>query len=567
MSLISFAGATLGYPGHVVLPRIDLAVEPGDFLAILGPNGSGKTTILRAILGILRPLQGTVVAPKRCGYSPQRRALDSIFPFTVEEVVGMGLVSELGPFRRPGPRERSRVHRALTACGVRHLADRAFRDLSGGQQQRTLVARALVTDPEVLILDEPTNDLDLTGEHEIMELVASLNQGGRTVVMVSHLLNVVAHYATRVAILSHGELDAGLASEVLTSERLSRLYRIDVTAGELEGRRAIVPRPVARSAVGGATKAALEVAPGAPRTPAAPAWERQRSRAARAGVRAASLLLRALPRELALELGGLTGKLAAWALPRKLEAAEENLEAVCPRVEPGARRRIAARSFTNRGRSLAELVRTPLAKDREVAGVVELVGAVHLGAALADGRGAIVAAAPLNGADLLAAFLRRVTGKPTALVLRRSEELVSEPALAAARVTTIHARSALREGAAVLGRNEVLVVPAHADALSRRAIAVPLLGRSVVTSTLAARLALRTNAPVLPATLTRREGGGYRLELHRAVASLGLASNEQEAVSLATSDCVRAFETSMRACPEEWPWHRVRWATAREAAS
>src|SRR5207248_868848 len=159
----------LGYGAHVVLPSVDLEVEPGDFLAIVGPNGSGKTTILRAILGVLKPLAGEMRAPEGCGYSPQRRALDTIFPFTVEEVVAMGLQGERPPLSRLLPSHRERIEKALAACGVEKLAQRPFRDLSGGQQQRSLVARALVSDPKVLVLDEPTNDLDLSGENDIME--------------------------------------------------------------------------------------------------------------------------------------------------------------------------------------------------------------------------------------------------------------------------------------------------------------------------------------------------------------------------------------------------------------
>lgn len=244
--LVTMEGVRLGYGARAVVEDVSLSVARGDFLAIVGPNGSGKTTILRAILGVLRPLAGRLVAPPSCGYSPQRRALDAIFPLTVEEVVGMGLYGERGPLRRLRAADIERVHRALADCGADALATRPFRDLSGGQQQRTLVARALVGDPELLVLDEPTNDLDLTGERDIMELVASLNRAGRTVIMVSHLLNVVVHYATRVAIVREGKLESGPVSEVLTAERLSRLYGAPVIVGEVEGRRAILPAPSVR---------------------------------------------------------------------------------------------------------------------------------------------------------------------------------------------------------------------------------------------------------------------------------------------------------------------------------
>ncbi len=258
--LVRMEGVRLGYGARAVLDHVTLSVARGDFLAIVGPNGSGKTTILRAILGILSPLSGTLVAPRSCGYSPQRRALDSIYPLTVEEVVAMGLYGERGPLRRLRKQELERVAKALQDCGVEELSARPFRDLSGGQQQRTLVARALVGDPELLVLDEPTNDLDLTGERDIMELVAGLNRAGqpgrpagaprRTVIMVSHLLNVVVHYATRVAIVRDGRVEAGPTAEVLTSENLTRLYGTPVISGEVQGRRAILPGPASASGSG-----------------------------------------------------------------------------------------------------------------------------------------------------------------------------------------------------------------------------------------------------------------------------------------------------------------------------
>jgi ABC-type Mn2+/Zn2+ transport system ATPase subunit len=241
VTLVKLAGVRLGYGARTVLERVDLEVHAGDFLAIVGPNGSGKTTILRAILGVLPPLAGELIAPRSCGYAPQRRALDPIYPFTVGEIVGMGLQGERGPLRPLRKREHERILRALTDCGIPHLVDRAFRELSGGQQQRALVARALVADPGLLVLDEPTNDLDLAGERDVMELVASLNRAGRTVVMVSHLLNVVAHYATRVAILHGGRLEVGPADQVLTSERLTALYGMPVVVADVQGRRAVLP--------------------------------------------------------------------------------------------------------------------------------------------------------------------------------------------------------------------------------------------------------------------------------------------------------------------------------------
>ncbi len=236
-ALIELEGARLGYGRQAVLEAVDLVVRRGDFLAIVGPNGSGKTTLLRTLLGVLPPLGGRCAVAGRLGYAPQKGTLDPIYPFTAAEVVAMGL---LGEAAQQGVRD-PRVARALAASGLGARADAPFRDLSGGQKQRVLVARALVAEPEVLVLDEPTNDLDLRGEHEVMELVRSLHEAGRTVVVVSHDLGIVARYAQRVAFIRHGRLSEGSAEALLTGEHLSALYGIDVVVGDFAGRRAVAP--------------------------------------------------------------------------------------------------------------------------------------------------------------------------------------------------------------------------------------------------------------------------------------------------------------------------------------
>ncbi|MEL7046747.1 MAG: metal ABC transporter ATP-binding protein, partial [Pseudomonadota bacterium] len=241
-ALIDLVGARLGYGDKAIVDDVDLQVQRGDFLAVVGPNGAGKTTLLRTILGILQPLEGRCTRRARLGYSPQRSVLDPVYPFTALEVVAMGLMgSSFAPPREPlrdirralenirgnvdqDGKERAREEEALRACGMLEHRDRPFRDLSGGQKQRVLVARALVAEPDVLVLDEPTNDLDLRGEHEVMEVVRSLHEAGRTVIMVSHMLHVVARYADRLAFVHRGKLEAGPARDMLTPERLAPLY-------------------------------------------------------------------------------------------------------------------------------------------------------------------------------------------------------------------------------------------------------------------------------------------------------------------------------------------------------
>jgi manganese/zinc/iron transport system ATP- binding protein len=225
---IHFDHVTLGYSRRVVLRDIDLDVPAGDFLGIVGPNGAGKTTLLKALLGTLRPLHGSVRIPKHrvvFGYVPQREAVDETFPLTVHEMILMGRFARIGLFRRPRSDDHARAVESAKHVGIAHLLERRYRTLSGGQKQRTLIARALAAEPTILVLDEPTNGMDLPAEHAMMELVRRLHvEDGLTVVMVSHLLNVVASYVARLAIVGNGRLEVGPVDTMLTAEKLTALY-------------------------------------------------------------------------------------------------------------------------------------------------------------------------------------------------------------------------------------------------------------------------------------------------------------------------------------------------------
>ncbi len=242
-AVIELSGARIGYRDRTLMDEVNLIARQGDFLAIVGPNGSGKTTLLRTILGIQRALAGRVRHRGRMGYAPQRQVLDPIYPFTAAEVVAMGLLEPRDEEEDELDRRTAQqlVNRALEACGMIDRAEAAFRDLSGGQKQRVLVARALVFDPEILILDEPTNDLDLRGEHEVMQVVSRLNDEGRCVVMVSHMLHVVARHARQIAFIHDGCVDSGTVDEMLTEERLKKLYGMPVTVHQLSQGRMIAP--------------------------------------------------------------------------------------------------------------------------------------------------------------------------------------------------------------------------------------------------------------------------------------------------------------------------------------
>ena len=244
-ALVSFRDATLGYSHHAVLRGINLDILEHDFLGIEGPNGSGKTTILRTFLGALKPLAGSMtIAPGlRFGYVPQRDVVDTLFPLQVLDVVMMGRYDRIGLGRRPSATDRELARSALDRVGIAHLADRPLTSLSGGQRQRALIARALVGEPNVLVLDEPTNGMDLVATTQILGLVRDLHERtGITVVMVSHALNEVANYVERIALVHEGGYVVGTVDEVMTQQSLSAMYGIPVEVSSFEGHRIVLAK-------------------------------------------------------------------------------------------------------------------------------------------------------------------------------------------------------------------------------------------------------------------------------------------------------------------------------------
>lgn len=243
--LVSFDNATLGYGRRVVLSDLSFSISEGDFLGMVGPNGAGKTTILRAILRTLKPLRGTVThTPNiRFGYVPQRDQVDYNFPLTVVDVVLMGRYNRIGLGRRPGDRDRDLACKALEHVGILDLADQSLNLLSGGQKQRTLIARALVGEPNVLVLDEPTSGMDLVSTTQILGLVRELHDRNKlTVLMVSHALNEVANYVERIALVMDGGFRIGPVDEIMTQPVLSAMYGIPVDVDSFNGHRIVVAR-------------------------------------------------------------------------------------------------------------------------------------------------------------------------------------------------------------------------------------------------------------------------------------------------------------------------------------
>jgi manganese/iron transport system ATP-binding protein len=206
--LVSLEGVSLGYDSTPVVQGVDLAIYPHDLIGFAGPNGSGKTTILRAILGLLPVLDGKLsrnCALSDFGYVPQSTALDPQFPLNAEEVVVMGAYGRVRSFQLLPHEEKHRLGEVLDQVGLRHLAKKSFFSLSGGQKQRILIARALMVKPAIMILDEPLSGVDRDSQRAITELLLKLNrEQGLTIFFSSHDLEMVRSVAAKVLRIDKG---------------------------------------------------------------------------------------------------------------------------------------------------------------------------------------------------------------------------------------------------------------------------------------------------------------------------------------------------------------------------
>jgi len=234
-AIIQLAGIGYTYGGAPVLDDVTFTVDAGDFFGIIGPNGSGKTTLLKLMLGLLTPVQGEVrlfgVAPtafrdwRRLGYVPQKASLDPALPITAGEVVVSGLVSTPWLPGRLGRARRQSALETLALVGMEKHVSTRIGQLSAGQQQRVLIARALVTGPELLLLDEPTGGVDPEAQANLYRLLRQLHvDRGVTLVMVSHDIGVVTREVTRLACLNRTVVFCGPPAGFLDHDSLSRLY-------------------------------------------------------------------------------------------------------------------------------------------------------------------------------------------------------------------------------------------------------------------------------------------------------------------------------------------------------
>jgi len=230
--LITLRDATFGYNRQPVIQNVSLTVHRGEFIGLIGPNGAGKSTLFKGMLRLLPPMKGDVIhSPdiiQRLGYVPQRDQLDSIYPLVAWDVVRMGIVGSLPWYEWAGSRSHAAlIHQCLERVGMGAYRDHPFAELSGGQRQRILIARALATRPQILVLDEPTAGIDPIAEESVLALLTELNQESHiTVLMVSHHLQSLRHRVKRVVVVNDERIVSGPAEELLRPERIAELLAV-----------------------------------------------------------------------------------------------------------------------------------------------------------------------------------------------------------------------------------------------------------------------------------------------------------------------------------------------------
>ncbi|PXW91423.1 zinc transport system ATP-binding protein [Streptohalobacillus salinus] len=240
--IVEFKNITYAYEDKIALDNISLTLPKGAFLGLVGPNGGGKTTLIKLLLGVLKPQQGSInlfekdidqfKAWHKIGFVSQKaNAFNRGFPATVKEVVGTGLTAQIGYLKLFTNKHRQKVKEAVALVGMSKYLNQNIGDLSGGQQQRVFIARALVSDPELLILDEPTVGIDTENVQKFYELLATLNrEKGITLLLVSHDIGTMTKHANGIACLNkeihfHGDTSS---FNQLSEQRLSKFYGHDL---------------------------------------------------------------------------------------------------------------------------------------------------------------------------------------------------------------------------------------------------------------------------------------------------------------------------------------------------
>jgi iron complex transport system ATP-binding protein len=252
---LDLSAVGFGYGKRTVGEGVTLSLAPGEVLALLGPNGAGKTTLFKTILGLLplkagaitldgRPLHSWSARERarRIAYVPQAHA--ALFPFSVLDIVLMGRATHLAPFATPGSRDTGIAMSALESLGMGHLAERPYTEISGGERQMVLIARALAQEPEILVMDEPTANLDYGNQMRLLAHIKRLASQQLSIVLSIHNPDHAFLVADRVAILHEAHLIAlGPTTDVLTADVLKTIYGVDVVIGSLDGSDARICAP------------------------------------------------------------------------------------------------------------------------------------------------------------------------------------------------------------------------------------------------------------------------------------------------------------------------------------
>ncbi|MEC5180715.1 metal ABC transporter ATP-binding protein [Arthrobacter sp. CG_A4] len=250
--VVSLRGASLSFGQRTLWENLDLDINPGEFFAVLGPNGSGKTTFLKVLLGLQELSSGTAVldghpvqrGSRRIGYIPQQKAFDPDTPLRARDLVGLGIDGHRWGVRLGEAKANRRIDRLLGLVGAEDYAKTPVGQLSGGEQQRLRVAQALATDPKVLLCDEPLLSLDLQHQQAVSGLINEQCHGQKSaVVFVTHEINPIVDYVDRVLYLAGGRFRVGTPAEVMTTEVLSDLYGSRVEVIHANGRLVVVGVP------------------------------------------------------------------------------------------------------------------------------------------------------------------------------------------------------------------------------------------------------------------------------------------------------------------------------------
>ena len=241
--VLEFQGIWAGYNHQPVLEDVSFQVGQGEIVGIIGPNGSGKSTLMKTVLGLVKPWRGRVLvlgqsgAPERSrvGYMPQVEQVDWDFPVTVGDVALMGRYARRGLLRRANRLDRDASDAALERVSIYQLRHTLIGDLSGGQRRRVLLARALVNQPALLLLDEPTAGMDATAQHQLLDIIDDLRQEGSTVVLSTHDLSCVPEWCVKAACLNRRLIAFGTPSEVLNERVLSQTFGTHLLLVHMDG--------------------------------------------------------------------------------------------------------------------------------------------------------------------------------------------------------------------------------------------------------------------------------------------------------------------------------------------